>query len=217
MIYVLDDIEPLILEEIQQGDYVNLQKFCDIVDLFVYLPKQKLPLSNDSTEVFFLMSGNTYGGATSHDMYDQGGPLKRILDLIWIKISDRFKGMAEAYRYFDVNFNNRVSFNEFQKGLDHMRLKFQVNELDIIFKYLDRGQKGYISYNDFCQLSEEKRRMLDRIDNHEALDRKHSRKTGKDWMQLYLEDAEIVDLENMSKRVQNRRSKLSNKTAQDMQ
>ena len=118
---------------------------------------------------------------------------------------------------FDVNFNNRVSFNEFQKGLDHMRLKFQVNELDIIFKYLDRGQKGYISYNDFCQLSEEKRRMLDRIDNHEALDRKHSRKTGKDWMQLYLEDAEIVDLENMSKRVQNRRSKLSNKTAQDMQ
>ena len=47
-----------------------------------------------------------------------------MLDLIWIKIADRFKGMAAAYRYFDVNFNNRVSFNEFQKGLDHMRLKF---------------------------------------------------------------------------------------------
>lgn len=59
------------------------------------------------------MSGNTYGGPTSHDMYDQGGPLKKMLDLIWIKIADRFKGMAEAYRYFDVNFNNRVSFNEF--------------------------------------------------------------------------------------------------------
>lgn len=88
-------------------------KFCDIVDLFVYLPMQKLPLSNDSTDIFYLMSGNTYGGATSHDMIDQGGQFKRILDLIWIKISDRFKGMAEAYRYFDVNFNNRVSFNEF--------------------------------------------------------------------------------------------------------
>lgn len=126
---------------------------------------QKLPKSNDSTDVFYLMSGNTYGGPTSNDMYDQGGPLKKMLDLIWIKIADRFKGMAEAYRYFDVNFNNRVSFNEFQKGLDHMRLKFQINELDIIFKYLDRGQKGYIAYNDFCQLSEEKRRNLDRIDN----------------------------------------------------
>lgn len=165
MLYMLDDVEPLILEEIQQGDKINLQKFCDIVDLFVYLPMQKLPVSNDSTDVFFLMSGNTYGGPTSNDMYDQGGPLKRMLDLIWIKIADRFKGMAEAYRYFDVNFNNRVSFNEFQKGLDHMRLKFQINELDVIFKYLDRNQKGYISYNDFCQLSEEKRRNLDRIDN----------------------------------------------------
>lgn len=158
-------------------------------------------MSNDSTDVYYLMSGNTYGGATSNDMYDQGGPLKRILDLIWIKIADRFKGMAEAYRYFDVNFNNRVSFNEFQKGLDHMRLKFQINELDIIFKYLDRGQKGYISYNDFCGLSEEKRRNLDRIDNIDAIERKKNSKIGKDWLQLYLEDAEIQDLENMSKRV----------------
>ena len=85
-----------------------------------------------------------------------------------------------------------------------MRLKFQVNELDVIFKFLDRGQKGYISYNDFCMLSEEKRRNLDRIDNNEALERRRREKTGKDWMQSYFEDAEIVDLENMSKRVQNK-------------
>lgn len=69
------------------------------------------------------MSGNTFKGP-SLPAKEQGGPLKRILDFIWIKIADRFKGMAEAYRFFDVNFNNRVSFNEFQKGLDHMRIKF---------------------------------------------------------------------------------------------
>lgn len=45
-------------------------KFCDIVDLFVFLPVHKLPLSNDSTDIFYLMSGNTYGGPTSKDMYD---------------------------------------------------------------------------------------------------------------------------------------------------
>ena len=70
MLYVLDDVEPLILEEIQIGDKVNLQKFCDIVDLFVFLPMQKLPSSNDSTDVFYLMSGNTYGGPTTKDMFD---------------------------------------------------------------------------------------------------------------------------------------------------
>jgi Ca2+-binding EF-hand superfamily protein len=81
-----------------------------------------------------------------------------MLDLLWIKLDERFKGMAEAYRYFDVNFNNRVSFNEFQKGLDHLRIKYRVNEVDAIFKYLDRGQKGYISFGDFSELCEEKRR-----------------------------------------------------------
>ena len=140
-----------------------------------------------------------------------------MLDLIWIKIADRFKGMAEAYRYFDVNFNNRVSFNEFQKGLDHMRLKFQVNELDVIFKYLDRNQKGYITYNDFCGLSEEKRRNLDRIDNQEAIERVNHGKTKKDWIQLYLEDCELGDLENMSKRVHNKHKALSTEVTQEMQ
>ena len=50
-----------------------------------------------------------------------------------------------------------------------MRIKFQINELDVVFKYLDKGNKGYISYNDFCELSEEKRRNLDRIDNTQIL------------------------------------------------
>lgn len=47
--------------------------------------------------------------------------------MLWIKISEKFRGLAEAYRFFDVNFNNRVSFNEFQKALDHLHIKFQIN------------------------------------------------------------------------------------------
>lgn len=135
-----------------------MMKFCDIVDLFFYLPMQKVINKNNSADVYFILSSNTYGGHTADTLKDQGGALKRMLDLLWIKIDERFKGMAEAYRYFDVNFNNRVSFNEFQKGLDHLRIKYQVNQVDAIFKYLDRDQKGYISFGDFSELCEEKRR-----------------------------------------------------------
>ena len=74
--------------------------------------------------MWFIMSSNCHGGHTTTELKDQGGSLKRILDLLWIKISERFKSIHEAYRYFDVNFNNRVSFSEFQKGLDNMRIKF---------------------------------------------------------------------------------------------
>ena len=99
-------------------------KLCDIVDLFIYLPITKNRIPNESKDLFFIMSHNTYGGHTAGEVKYQGGPLKKMLDLLWIKISERFKGIAEAYRYFDVNFNNRVSFNEFQKALDHLRIKF---------------------------------------------------------------------------------------------
>jgi Ca2+-binding EF-hand superfamily protein len=87
-----------------------------------------------------------------------------MLDLLWLKISERFRSIADAYRYFDVNFNNRVSFNEFQKGLDHLRIKYQLNQISDIFKYLDKDHKGYVSYNDFSDLAEEKRRHLDPFD-----------------------------------------------------
>ena len=94
------------------GDEVNLQKFTDIVDLFFYLPMQKPIMSNDSTNLYYIMSSNVHGQPT-HEKSDAGGLLHRMMDLLWIKIQEKFNTIHEAYRYFDVNFNNRVSFNEF--------------------------------------------------------------------------------------------------------
>lgn len=71
------------------------------------------------------MSSNCYG--KFNENIDQGGYLKKFLDLLWLKISDKFNTIAEAYRYFDVSFKGRVSFNEFQKGLDHLQIKYQLN------------------------------------------------------------------------------------------
>ena len=46
-----------------------------------------------------------------------------------------------------------------------MRIKFQVDVIDQIFRALDRAQKGYVSYGDFCELAEERRRNIDAFDN----------------------------------------------------
>lgn len=154
--------------------------------------------------MWFVLSSNTTSGHTAGDKTkDQGGPLKRILDLLWIKISERFGSVHEAYRYFDVNFNNRVSFNEFQKGLDHMRIKFQVDELINIFEYMDRGDKGYISYGDFCELCEEKRRHLDPVESvfpsKEEHEKKAHLKKGT-FYNTFLDDCNLEDLEEMARR-----------------
>jgi hypothetical protein len=106
--------------------------------------------------------------------------------------------MADAFRYFDKNYNNKVSFGEFQKALDNLRIKFQVSMIEEIFNSLDFGHKGYISYNDFCLLSEEKRRGID------AFDRKYLLKneaTEGDVFEQYLHGTSVVDLENMARGV----------------
>jgi Ca2+-binding EF-hand superfamily protein len=56
-----------------------------------------------------------------------------MLDLLWIKLDERFSSMSHAFRYFDKNYNNRVSFGEFQKALDNLRIKYQVEMIDQIF------------------------------------------------------------------------------------
>lgn len=95
----------------------------DLLDLFTLLPMKKKIVKNCSKDIYFVLSSNTLAGHTV-DHTDPGGMLKKMLDLLWIKLDERFKTMADAYRYFDRNYNNRVSFGEFQKALDHLRIKF---------------------------------------------------------------------------------------------
>lgn len=131
-----------------------------------------------------------------------------MLDLLWIKLDERFTSMSDAYRYFDRNFNNRVSFGEFQKALDHLRIKFQVSMIDEIFQFLDKGRKGYIGYQDFCELAEERRRNIDAFGGATDLlnkskgsfyESKGPFNTQENFIHNYLDHSEPTDLEAMSK------------------
>ena len=123
---LLGDLNQLILKEIQIGPNVDLSKICDLVDLYFYIPpvSMKNNPSNESQSMWQVFSSNMHKGPTSNESAVQGGTLKKLLDFLWIKVSEKFRGLAEAYRFFDVNFNNRVSYNEFQKALDHLQVKF---------------------------------------------------------------------------------------------
>ena len=125
-----NELNKVVLTEVMEsgGERVDLAKFSELTDLYFYLPKKLPPNArNESENMWYVFSSNVHKGPTTKELNEQqGGPLKKILDLLWIKISEKFRSLAEAYRFFDVNFNNRVSFNEFQKALDHLHIKFQV-------------------------------------------------------------------------------------------
>jgi hypothetical protein len=67
----------------------------------------------------------------------------------------------------------------------------------MIFNYLDRGDKGYCSYQDFCQMAEEKRRNLDPVYDVEKAP--IEKITKENWRKTYMHDADIHDLESMAR------------------
>jgi Ca2+-binding EF-hand superfamily protein len=78
-----------------------------------------------------------------------------------LRIEERFKTFANAFQFFDLNANNRVSFNEFSKGLEFLKVKLNMKDQMSCFKQLDTISRGYITYDDFCALTRERRMRID--------------------------------------------------------
>lgn len=99
--------------------------------------------------------------ATKDQLNSEETKIRRNLELIYIKLNERFRNFSAAFRFFDTNFNNRVSFNEFSRGMEALKVKITVRELLECFDYLDRDKNGYITYSEFCGLSSERRNDQD--------------------------------------------------------
>ena len=87
--------------------------------------------------------------------------MRRNLELIWLRLDERFSNFSAAFRFLDMNFNNRVSFNEFSKGLETLKVKISLREQLECFKYLEPDNKDYITYDNFCALAVERRAKID--------------------------------------------------------
>lgn len=82
----------------------------DIIDMFSLFPMTKQIVKNQSRDIYKIMSGNNFEGASIRPKENGSGIL---IDLLWIKLEERFLNIGDAFRYFDTNYNNKVSFGEF--------------------------------------------------------------------------------------------------------
>jgi Ca2+-binding EF-hand superfamily protein len=86
--------------------------------------------------------------------------------MLWTKIQERFYHIGPAFKFFDVNNSQTISFPEFLNGLERLRMSISEPEARKIFAYLDNDFNGEVQYNEFCQLCEEKRRKIDPFDTN---------------------------------------------------
>ena len=90
----------------------------------------------------------------------------KLLNLISSKLSERFKDLHTAFRFFDTDHTASISLNEFANVADYLRLKISFEDITRLYRFLDRSGRGAIGYDDFSMLLEENWRS---IDPHEVL------------------------------------------------
>ena len=94
------------------------------------------------------MSSNTKG-SVSYDQPEQDSEKQHfteILRLIWSKIYERFPNINAAFRFFDSDYDQKISFNEFAQGIEYLRVKLSYEDIWRIYRFMDTNGDGHIGY-----------------------------------------------------------------------
>jgi hypothetical protein len=158
-------LDEYLLQEIRVDDkYIDLGKLVEVIDICNFFPIKVKKIKNKSSDIYCILSSN------KRDNYDvkessNGGisdpDLANNLEIIWSIINQKFKKLADAFRFFDMDDNRTIDFIEFFSGLDKLRIKMSESDALKCFKYLNSKKDGEIDYNQFCALVEERRRNID--------------------------------------------------------
>ena len=70
-----------------------------------------------------------------------------------------------AFRFFDLRSTGKISFADFSYIIDQLAIKFTRQQVQDVFNYLDKDNDKIITYTDFCELCEERRRSIDPFDS----------------------------------------------------
>lgn len=81
----------------------------------------------------------------------------------------KFKKIGNAFRHFDRDFDNQISFKEFRIVCEEMDLRYSSDEIEKLFGYLDSDGGGSIGYLEFTKLLDEKRRGIDPFTNQKTM------------------------------------------------
>ena len=100
------------------------------------------------------------------------------MDFIWTKVSEKYIAVAQAFRHFDIQNvfllftlqRGKISKNDFTFAIEHLKIKMASSDAQQVFEYLDANKDGFVNYQEFCGLCEERRKNTDPFNKEEALE-----------------------------------------------
>jgi Ca2+-binding EF-hand superfamily protein len=165
------DIQDKITADLSTDDtqqLISRQRLLELTEMYQYLPLKVKRDKNKSEDIYFIMNSNKRGAPQSkeqllQELKDSNEKMyvAKIITLVAIKLEEKFHTMAKAFLFFDIDNDRRITRAEFAKGVDGLRVKLTKDDVDKVFDYLDKDCDQALDYQEFCGLSEEKRRNID--------------------------------------------------------
>lgn len=116
---------------------VSRNSYNDLIELYEHLPIKLKRDKNKSENVYFILNSNKRGGFQTkeqllQDLKEQNDRmhLSKLMTLIAIKIEEKYNSMSKAYLYFDQNGNKLIDKAEFARGVEGLRVKLPVREVE---------------------------------------------------------------------------------------
>ena len=139
------------MQEIKVNDkYIDLGKLVEVIDICNFFPMRVKKIKNKSSDIYCILSSNTRDNYNAKESSNGGisdPDLALNLEIIWSIINQKFKKLADAFRFFDMDDNRTIDFIEFFSGLDKLRIKMSEQDALKCFKYLNSKNDGEICYN----------------------------------------------------------------------
>ena len=119
--------EQLLLEEIKANDkQIDIGKLSDVIDICNHLPMVVRKVENKSSDIYCVLSSNKRENFDASARFSGGiedPMINQSIEIIWAGLSQRFLKIADAFIFFDVDANKKISLQEFYSGLDRLKIK----------------------------------------------------------------------------------------------
>lgn len=76
--------------------------------------------------------------------------------MIHIRIEEKFGEYRKAFRQFDINKDNDLSFEEFVYGCEFCGIAMPIQDFKAVYNTIDYDGNGGIDFNKFCLLNSDR-------------------------------------------------------------
>jgi len=78
--------------------------------------------------------------------------------------------LNDIFKFFDVNYKGYFLFEDFKQGINNLEINPDMYTLKSLFKYIDRDNDNFVTYNEFCDFISPRNSLLSAEFRNKELD-----------------------------------------------